>query len=185
MDNNNIYANVNPTPVQGTGQSSNGQEKSAYNQQTVYGQQTTYGQQTYNTNVQNVTRCPGKEIAGLVLGINSLVWSVLAAFLSWIPFYGLIFGFIWGGFGIGFAIATNILHRKVMEQATLTTNKIHIGKKLAKAGLIVGIISIAVAVTFCIIWVAVIGVAAMSSGGMSILNSLGNEMSRNPQSFNF
>ncbi len=173
MDNNNIYANVNPTPV---------------NQQTA--QQTTqqpvYQQPVYSSNTPTGTRCPGKEIAGLVLGINALVWSVLGAFFSWMPFYGLIFGLIWGGFGVGFAIATNILYKKVMEQATIITNKIHTGKKLAKAGLIVGIIAMALSVVICIIWVGIIGAAALiGQGGSDLFEQLGREMMRNSQNFNF
>ena len=47
-------------------------------------------------------RCPGKEIVGFVFGINALVWGILGALFSWIPFYGLIFSGIWGGVSISF-----------------------------------------------------------------------------------
>ena len=172
MDNNeNIYANVNATPVQENGP--------VYYQQVSQQQansQQFNTQQTYNPYQQQApvgTRCPGKEITGLVLGINSLVWSVLAAMFCWMPFYGLIFGLIYGLFGIGFAIATNILHGKVMEQATITTKKIHTGKKLAKAGLIVGIIAIALSILFFVIWIGAFGAAVMyGSNGSSIFNKL-------------
>ena len=67
-------------------------------------------------------KCPGKEIYGLVFGINALVWGILALMLAWIPFYGLFFGGIYGTFGIVFAIVTFVLSNKVFEQATVITN---------------------------------------------------------------
>ena len=36
-------------------------------------------------------RCPGKEIIGMVFGINSIAWGGLGLLFSWIPFYGMIF----------------------------------------------------------------------------------------------
>ncbi len=180
MDSNNIYANVTPTPVQepvpeaqGTNQQPVYQQtvdtQNAY-QQTVY-QQPVYQQPTpqqvdpqavyqqppyvaptpeYDTGV----KCPGKEITGMILGINALVWSVLGAMFCWMPLYGIIFGTLYPLMGIGCGVAANILHKKVLEQATVTTKKIHIGKKLATAGIIVGAVSIGLAIMFLIIWIA-------------------------------
>ncbi|MCR4617280.1 MAG: hypothetical protein K5669_03705, partial [Lachnospiraceae bacterium] len=90
-------------------------------------------------------KCPGKEITGMVFGINALVWGVLAIILAWFPFYGLIFGLSYGIVGIACAIVTFVLYNKVKEQATVITNKILRGRSLAKAGLIVSIISVVVA----------------------------------------
>ena len=126
----------------------------------VYGTQPTYQ--------AGPTRCPGKEIAGLALGINSLVWGVLGAAFSFMPIYGIIFGIIWGGFGIGFGVAANILHKKVHEQATEITNKIEIGKKLATAGMIVSAIAIALGIVVSILFtvgIATLGVFEASQNG--------------------
>ena len=79
---------------------------------------------------------PGKEIAGLVLGITSLTAGVMAAIFGLIPAFGTIFAFVSGHLGIGLGIAAIILHKKVHEQAIIITRKIETGKKLGTAGII-------------------------------------------------
>lgn len=109
-----------------------------------------------------VTRCPGKEIVGMVLGINSLVWGVLGIFFCW--HIGLAIAY--GGIGIGTGIAARILHNKVHEQATLITNKIEIGNKLGLAGIICGAVSIVLSIIVLIVLIS-FGIA----GGMLWANS--------------
>lgn len=81
-------------------------------------------------------RCPGKEIAGLILGINSVLWSVIGLFFCW----HFALALVYAGFGIGMGIAALILHKKVMEQATVTTGKIKAAKILGIIGIIVSVI---------------------------------------------
>ncbi len=101
-------------------------------------------------------KCPGKEISGLVFGINALVWGILALMLAWIPFYGLFFGGIYGTFGIVFAIVTFVLSNKVFFYLSVITNKIKNGKKLARAGLIISIIAVCLAIAFTVLWVVIL-----------------------------
>ena len=130
-----------------------------YEQQTAMAQpeqQVVHTQGVYNGSGQVFTpevKCPGKEISGRVFGINALVWGILALILAWIPFYGLFFGGIYGAFGIVFAIVTFVLSNKVFEQATVITNKIKNGKKLAKAGLIISIIAVCLSIAFTVLWI--------------------------------
>lgn len=184
MDSNNIYANVTPTPVSDQNQGSQAAEGQTVYQQSVYQQpadqqqtsrqtvyqqpvyqQATYQQPVYTSNPGEV-KCPGKEITGMVLGINSLAWSIFGLFFGWIPFYGMIFGIVYGIIGIGCGIATNIIHNKVLEQATVITNKIRNGKKLATAGIIVGAVAIGLSIIIGIVWI-VAGVGAISQYGSS------------------
>ena len=121
-----------------------------------------------NTGYQTgATKCPGKEITGFILGINSIVWGGLSLLCGFIPFYGMIFAFIWGAFGIGFGIATNILHKKVHEEATEITNKIETGKKLALPGIILSIVAMVISVVVFIVVVLILGVAAVGSASQS------------------
>ncbi len=187
MDNDNIYANVTAAEVKAEGentQSMNSQQvnnsayqqqagQSTYNQQVkndTYQQQagqSTYGQQANNGIYQQApqnrraeTKCPGKEIVGLILGIHSLVMGIFGLFFGWVPVYGIIYAIIYSMFAVGCAVAAKILYKKVMEQATTYTNKIVRGNGLATAGLITGIISVVVSIILCCIYVAVgIGVA--------------------------
>ena len=177
MDSDNIYGTVTPTPVddqannsQPTGQQTVYQQQNyqqAGYQQTVY--QQPVSQPMYQQPVDStVVKCPGKEITGMVLGINSLVWSVFAIMFCWMPFYGIVFGIIYGLMGIGCGIATNVLHKKVLETATLITNKIRRGKGMATAGIIIGAIGIGLAIVFCIVWVAAgIGLSKYGVGSHS------------------
>ena len=184
MDNNNIYANVTPTPVQDQNQGSQATDGQTVYQQSVYqqptdqqqtSQQTVYQQPVYQqaiyqqpvyTSNPGEVKCPGKEITGMVLGINSLAWSIFGLFFGWIPLYGMIFGIVYGIIGIGCGIATNIIHNKVLEQATVITNKIRNGKKLATAGIIVGAIAIGLSIIIGIVCI-VAGVGAISKYGSS------------------
>ena len=122
-----------------------------------------------NTEYQSgATKCPGKEITGFILGINSIVWGGLSLLCGFIPFYGMIFAFIWGGFGIGFGIATNILHKKVHEEATEITNKIETGKKLATPGIILSIVAMVLSTIVTIVLFAIgVGAAVIGSSSQS------------------
>lgn len=99
----------------------------------------------YNT---TETRCPGKEIVGMVFGINALVWGVFGAIFCWFLPIAITFGII----GIGCGITAMIMHSKVHQQATVITNKIETGKKLGIAGLITGSAAIIISITVTIIF---------------------------------
>ena len=122
------------------------------------------------TNASEPIKCPGKEIAGLILGINAIFWSGLGTLLGCIPVYGLIFACIWNAFGIGTGIAAMVLHKKVHEQATEISNKIETGKKLGLIGIIVGIAGIVIAIIVFIILVVIVGVGAV--GGAATSNGI-------------
>ncbi|MBR3636638.1 MAG: hypothetical protein IKN45_01830 [Lachnospiraceae bacterium] len=122
------------------------------------------------TNASEPIKCPGKEIAGLILGINAIFWSGLGTLLGCIPVYGLIFACIWNAFGIGTGIAAMVLHKKVHEQATEISNKIETGKKLGLIGIIVGIAGIVIAIIVFIVLVVIIGVGAV--GGAATSNGI-------------
>ena len=127
-----------------------------------------YGQVNNGYQTTGATKCPGKEITGFILGINSIVWGGLGLLCSFIPFYGMIFAFIWGGFGIGFGIATNILHKKVHEEATEITNKIETGKKLATPGIILSIVAMVLSTIVTIVLFAIgVGAAVIGSSSQS------------------
>ena len=108
-------------------------------------------------------RCPGKEITGLVFGINALVWGILGTLFSWIPFYGMIFSVIWGGMGIGCGIVAIIMHKQVHEVAEEITNKVETGKKLAIPGIVIDAIGIVISVIVIIFMVAILGVSAFAA----------------------
>lgn len=157
MDNNSIYPNNTPEQPQ----------QQVYQQQ-VY-QQPVYQQpvqpaQAYSYNPASVqpagTKCPGKEITGLVLGISSLVQGIATITCGWIPIYGIIYAIIFGLFGIGTGVAVNILHKKVHEEATIITKKIETGKKLSVPGIILSAVGIGLSITIGIIVCAAIGTAA-------------------------
>ena len=149
-----------------------------YQQDYSYQEQPAYQQPQPNLQgfQQQVAKCPAKEIACLVCGISSLVWSVLGTLLGCFPVYGIIFAVIWGGFGIGFGIAANILNKKVHEQADEFTNKIEIGKKLATAGIIVGAIGMVLSIIATIVIIAVWGAAAATSIFSTMQNSGGGNI---------
>ena len=152
-----------------------GFEQPVYEQQPVYNQgftqagydpnQGAYQQPADLQGFNRVpTKCPGKEIAGLVLGINSLVWGILGLLFSWIPIYGMIFSFIWGGLmGVGCGIATNILHKKVHEEAEEITGKIETAKKLAVPGIILGIVGCVISIIVLIVFVIILGAGAVGA----------------------
>ena len=152
MDNNSIYQSNTPQQPQ----------QQVY-QQPVY-QQQVQPTPAYNYNpaaVQPVgTKCPGKEITGLVMGIASLVEGIATVTCGWIPIYGIIYAIIFGLFGIGTGVAANILHKKVHEEATIITKKIETGKKLAVPGIILSAVGIGLSITIGIIVCAAIGTAA-------------------------
>ncbi len=173
MDNNSIY----PNQSQGTTPQAQPYQQQVYTQpvyqqpvQQPVQQQSAY---SYNTPVTPQaplgTKCPGKEIAGLVMGIGSLVEGVAAAICGMIPVYGIIYAIIFGLFGLGLGIAAIILHKKVHEQATVITNKIEIARKLAIPGIITSgagmVLSILITTIVC-----AAGLAAVS--GASGLESL-------------
>ncbi len=146
-------------------------QQDAYQQQNYYEtpQNTTYQSQPNLQGFQReVAKCPGKEIAGLVCGINAIVWSALGTVCGCIPVYGIIFAVIWGLFGIGFGIAAIVLHKKVHEQAEEITSKIETGKKLGTAGIIVGAAGIVISIIALILMVSIWGVAI----GSSVINSV-------------
>ena len=85
-----------------------------------------------NTEYQSgATKCPGKEITGFILGINSIVWGGLSLLCGFIPFYGMIFAFIWGGFGIGFGIA-KALAKSGASVACIGTNEEKLNASVAE-----------------------------------------------------
>lgn len=131
-------------------------------------QNTVYVQQEGTAGASSATsapkRCPGKEIAGMVLGINGLAWPVIGLFCCVIPVSGGIIGIIYGMIGIGCSIAAIILHNKCVEQADYITKKIVIGKKLAIAGLICGGVGIVLGIVSIVAWVA--GLFGAFSGSM-------------------
>ncbi len=164
MDNNSIYPNNTPQQPQ----------QQVY-QQPVY-QQQVQPAQAYSYNPASVqpagTKCPGKEITGLVLGISSLVQGIATITCGWIPIYGIIYAIIFGLFGIGTGVAVNILHKKVHEEATIITKKIETGKKLSVPGIILSAVGIGLSITISIIVCAAIGTYAAAGSLGSILNEL-------------
>lgn len=95
------------------------------------------------------TKCPGKEIAGLVLGINSLVFGIFAVIFGWIPLIGVAYGIIFALMGIGVGIPAVVLWSKVLQQATVTTKKGLIGKNLGLAGIIVSACGVVISIICC------------------------------------
>ncbi len=113
-------------------------------------------------------RCPGKEIIGMVFGINSIAWGGLGLLFSWIPFYGMIFSFIWGGlFGIGCGIVALIMHKQVHEVAEEISGKVDTGKKLAVPGIILGGVGMVVSILVIIFMIAIVGIGAFASATSS------------------
>lgn len=106
-------------------------------------------------NTTNVIKCPGKEITGMIMGINSLLWGSLAFLFCW----HIVISFIYGGIGIGFAIAAFVLHKQVMETATHITKKITVGKNLATAGMICSCVAIGLSI------VVIVGLIACTALG--------------------
>ena len=119
-------------------------------QNTVYVQQ---GETSPTAATSAPKRCPGKEITGLVLGINALVWPIIGLCCCALPISGGILSIIYGLFGIGFGIAAAILYNKCIEQADYITKKITIGKKLGIAGIIVGAVGIVLGIVSICLWV--------------------------------
>ena len=115
-------------------------------------------------NSEPVVRCPGKEITGMILGINSLLWGSLGLFFCW----HIVIAIVYGGFGIGFGIAATILRKKVHEVANQITKKIEIGGKLGIAGIVCGAVSIVLGIMFVIL-IASVGIFGLSLS--EILNS--------------
>ncbi len=138
MENNNTYSNQS-------------QETSQVqpDQQQVY-TQPVYQQQSYNYSQPKGTTSPGKEITGLIMGITALIAGVFGVMLCWIPAFGIIWAVACCITAIIFGIVTFTIYKKVHEQATVITNKIEIGKKLAKAGIIVGAASLAFSILIMI-----------------------------------
>lgn len=106
--------------------------------------------------------CPGKEITGMILGINALTWPVLGLMFCIIPISGGIISIVYGLLGVGCAIPAMILYNKVNEQADYMTKKIITGRKLAIAGLIVGAVGVFMGILAICLWVAGIGIGANS-----------------------
>ena len=125
----------------------------AYNMQNPYDAQNTYAGQNMNTanynygnpyqgNAQAPVVCPGKEITSMVFGINALVWGIFSAFFCW----HIICAAIYGLMSIGCGIVALVLHKKVLEEATFTTKKVALGKKLGIAGIICSAIAIVLSI---------------------------------------
>lgn len=103
-----------------------------------------------NTYVTPEVKCPGKEITGMILGINALLFGIFAIAFGWIPFgIGVIYGIVFALFGIGTGIAAIVLWSKVCQQATVTTRKGLIGKNLGLAGIIVSGCGIVFSIICC------------------------------------
>ena len=140
----NTYSAQNPYGVQ-----------NVYNTQNTYDAQNTYAGQNMNTagynygnpypypgNAQAPVVCPGKEITSMVFGINALVWGIFSAFFCW----HIICAAIYGLMSIGCGIVALVLHKKVLEEATFTTKKVALGKKLGIAGIICSAIAIVLSI---------------------------------------
>lgn len=102
----------------------------------------------YNSDLQTTyeaeIRCPGKEITAFVFSINSLVWGGLSLLFCWHIVVAVVYMLI----GIGCSITTNILFKKIKEQANVIGPKAYTAKKLANigfilscSGLVIGIIA--------------------------------------------
>ncbi len=104
------------------------------------------------------SKCPGKEITAMIFGINTLFWSVLALLFCWFP----LCCFIYVIGAVIMAAVVFVLHNRVMLEAEVTTKKVHIGKKLAVAGLIVGGVALLLTIIF------------MAGCGMSVFNGATN-----------
>ncbi len=87
-----------------------------------------------------------KDVASLVLGIVSLASSIESLVFCWYPFVGLIGGII--------AIITGAIAKKRNP-----------ANKMAKAGLIMGIIAAVLGVICIVLWVVLIVAAAEGSFG--------------------
>ena len=128
--------------------------------QQPYGQQT-YGQQTSGkfdayddgvaTNYERIkayqrvpSKCPGKEIVALVLGIHSIVFAGLGLLFFWLPSFAIVYAVM------SFIIAgvTFYMHYLVMLQAEITTKKVHIAKVLAIIGIALGVITLIATIAF-------------------------------------
>lgn len=107
----------------------------------------------YQTGYQPEIRCPGKEIAALVLGINALVWGIFSLLFCWYIALSIAYMFI----GLGCGIAALVLFKKIQEQATVIAPKAYTAKKLAT----VGIICSCVGLVFAIIFIAGIAGAGL------------------------
>lgn len=114
----------------------------------------------YNYNSTVETRCPGKEISGLVLGINSIFWSAFGLIFCWYAALGITYGVI----GIVCGIVALVLHKKVMEQATVITKKIKVAKTLGTIGIIVGAVLIVLSIILLIVFITLgVGMGALGS----------------------
>ena len=104
-------------------------------------------------------RCPGKEIVGLVFGINALVWGVLALLFCWHPMIGTIYALS----AIAYSVVTFVMDKQIGEKAEEISSKIIYGKRMAIAGMIIGIVAIGITVVIVLVFgVAVVG-SLMSS----------------------
>lgn len=107
----------------------------------------------YGTYRVNEIKCPGKEIAGMVLGIFSLFYGVFAVFFFWYVILSVVFAL----FAAGTGIAAMVLNNKVKEQATVMTKKTTIGKNLGIAGMICGIVAVILSIIFFIVAITIFG----------------------------
>lgn len=99
-------------------------------------------------------KCPGKEVTTLVFGINALFWAALGLLFCWFPICCFIY-VIGAGCMSGVSL---VFHNKVMMEAEVTTKKVHVGKKLAVAALIVSGVALLLTIIF------------MAGCGMSVFN---------------
>ena len=128
--------------------------------QQPYGQQG-YGQQTSGkfdayddgvaTNYERIkayqrvpSKCPGKEITALVLGIHSIVFAGLGLLFFWLPTFAIVYAVM------SFIIAgvAFYMHYLVVLQAEITTKKVHIAKVLAIIGIALGVITLIATIAF-------------------------------------
>lgn len=172
MENNNTYSNQS----QETSQVQPDQQQ-VYTQPVYQQPQQPVQQPAYSNNTQAPigASSPGKEIAGLILGITSLTAGVMAAIFGIIPGVGIFFAVISGLLAIGLGIATIVLNKKVHEQAAVITRKIEIGKNLATAGIITGGAGMLLSIIIVVSLAGCVACASLGSYGAmdsSIFDSL-------------
>ncbi len=173
MENNNTYSNQSQETSQVQPDQQQVYTQPVYQQpQQPVQQQPAY---SYNPQAPIGASSPGKEIAGLILGITSLTAGVMVAIFGIIPGAGTVFAVISGLLAIGLGIAAIILHKKVHEQAAVITRKIEIGKNLATAGIITGGAGMLLSIIIVVSLAGCVACASLGSYGAmdsSIFDSL-------------
>ena len=94
----------------------------------------------------------GKSIAGLILGIHSLLFALGALFTCWIPGAGLVWGLVFGFLGLIMGIISTALKKR----------------GIAIAGIIISAIAIVGAIVFAIIYLVVAGISGLQGSGGTV-----------------